>query len=52
MKDDIREELVEDVVEKPPLVEVAHDFADCANNDFEHDFEKVQEAIKILSETD
>ena len=40
------------MIRKPPLVEVAHDFADRANNDYEHDFEKVQEAIKILSETD
>ena len=48
MKDNVREELGEDVVEKQPLLEVPHDFADRANNDYEHDFERVQEAVKIL----
>ena len=48
----IREEVVEGAVEKPPLVEVPHDFADRANNDYEHDFEKTKEAEKLLSERD
>ena len=34
------------------LVEVPHDFADRANNDYEHDFEKTKEAEKLLSERD
>ena len=34
------------------LIEVPHDFADRANNDYEHDFEKTKEAEKLLSETD
>ena len=51
-KDDIREEVVESEVERPPLVEIPHDFADRANNDYSHDFEKVNEAEKILRETD
>ena len=51
-KEAIREEVVLDVVEKPPLVEVPHDFADRANNDYEHDFEKTKEAEKLLSERD
>ena len=32
------------------LIEVPHDFADRANNDYEHDFEKTKEAEKLLSE--
>ena len=51
-KEAIREEVVEGAVEKPPLVEVPHDFADRANNDYEHDFEKTKEAEKLLSERD
>ena len=51
-KEAIREEVVLDVVEKPPLVEDPHDFADRANNDYEHDFEKTKEAEKLLSERD
>ena len=51
-KDDIREEVLDGAVEKPPQVQVPHDFADCANNDYFHDFEKVREAEKILRETD
>ena len=34
------------------LIEVPHDFADRANNDYEHDFEKTKEAEKLLSERD
>ena len=49
-KETIREELFESVVEKPPFLEVPHDFEDRANNDYEHDFEKTKEAEKILSE--
>ena len=49
-KEAIREELFESVVEKPPFLEVPHDFEDRANNDYEHDFEKTKEAEKILSE--
>ena len=51
-KEAIREEVVEGVVEKQPLVEVPHDFADRANNDYEHDVEKTKEAEKLLSERD
>ena len=51
-KEAIREEVVEGAVEKPPLVEVPHDFADRANNDYEHDIEKTKEAEKLLSERD
>ena len=53
-KEAIREEVVEDVVEKPSfkLVEVPHDFEDRANNDYDHDFEKTKEAEKLLSERD
>ena len=51
-KETIREEVVEDVVEKPSLVEDPHDFEDRANNDYEHDFEKTEEAEKLLSERD
>ena len=40
MKDNVREELVEDVVEKQPLLEVPHDFADRANNDYEMTLER------------
>ena len=43
-KEAIREELFESVVEKPPFLEVPHDFEDRANNDYEHDFEKTKEA--------
>ena len=49
-KEAIREELFEGVVEKPPFLEVPHDFEDRANNDYEHDFEKTKQAEKILSE--
>ena len=49
-KEAIREDLFEGVVEKPPFLEVPHDFEDRANNDYEHDFEKTKEAEKILSE--
>ena len=45
-----KEDLFEEVVEKPPILEVPHDFEDRANNDYEHDFEKTKEAEKILSE--
>ena len=51
-KDDLREEVLDGAVEKPPRVQVPHDFADRANNDYSHDFEKVKEAEKILRETD
>ena len=51
-KDDIREEVLDGAVEKPPQVQVPHDFEDRANNDYFHDFEKVKEAEKILRETD
>ena len=51
-KEAIREEVVDGAVEKPPLMEVPHDFADRANNDYEHDFEKTKEAEKLLSERD
>ena len=51
-KEAIREELAEGEVEKPPLLEVPHDFADRANNDYEHDFEKTKEAEKLLSGRD
>ena len=51
-KDDLREEVLDGAVEKPPQVQVPHDFADRANNDYFHDFEKVKEAEKILRETD
>ena len=49
-KEAIKEDLFEGVVEKPPFLEVPHDFEDRANNDYEHDFEKTKEAEKILSE--
>ena len=49
-KEAIREDLFEGVVEKPPFLEVPHDFEDRANNDYEHDFEKTKEAEKLLSE--
>ena len=52
VKDDVREEVVQEAVEKLPLVEVPHDFANRANSDYEHDFEKTKEAEKLLSETD
>ena len=52
VKEDVREEIGEEVVEKRPRVEVPHDFEDRANNDYEHDFEKTKEAEKLLSETD
>ena len=52
VKDDVREEIVQEAVEKLPLVEVPHDFENRANNDYEHDFEKTKEAEKLLSETD
>ena len=52
VKEDIREEIGEEVVEKRPRVEVPHDFEDRVNNDYEHDFEKTKEAEKLLSETD
>ena len=51
-KDDFREEVLDGEVEKPPKVQVPHDFEDRANNDYFHDFEKVKEAEKILRETD
>ena len=51
-KDDFREEVLDGEVEKPPRVQVPYDFADRANNDYFHDFEKVKEAEKILRETD
>ena len=49
-KEAIKEDLFEGVVEKPPFLEVPHDFEDRVNNDYEHDFEKTKEAEKILSE--
>ena len=49
-KEAIKEDLFEGVVEKPPFLEVPHDFGDRANNDYEHDFEKTKQAEKILSE--
>ena len=52
VKDDFREEVLDGAVEKPPRVQVPHDFEDRANNDYFHDFEKVKEAEKILRETD
>ena len=51
-KDDLREEVLDGAVEKPPQVQVPHDFEDRANNDYFHYFEKVKEAEKILRETD
>ena len=54
VKEVIREEVSEDVVEKPSFLEVPHDFADRATNDYnaENDIEKIKEAEKILRETD
>ena len=51
-KEDVREEVLEEVVVKRPLLKVPPDFEDRANNDYYHDFEKVKEAEKILAETD
>ena len=51
-KEDVREEVLEEVVEKQSFIEVPPDFEDRANNDYDHDFEKVKEAEKILAETD
>ena len=52
VKEDVREEVLEEAVEKRSLSEVPPDFEDRANNDYYHDFEKVKEAEKILAETD
>ena len=51
-KEEVREEVLEEVVEKRSLLKVPPDFEDRANNDYYHDFEKVKEAEKILAETD
>ena len=51
--DDVREEVSEEeVVEKRHLIAVPPDFEDRANNDYDHDLEKVDKVVKILGETD
>ena len=45
-------EIIEEEVGKLPRLQVPHDFEDRANNDYFHDFEKVKEAQKIMSEAD
>ena len=52
VKDNFREEIDEEVVEKRPRVDVPCDFEDRSNSDYEHDFEKTKEAEKLLRETD
>ena len=52
VKDDIREDVGEEVVEEHLQVVVPPDFEDRANNDYHHDLKKVDEAMKILGKTD
>ena len=60
VKDNVREDVGEEVVEEHPqvvvppdqLVWVPPDFEDRANNDYDYDLEKVDEAVKILGKTD
>ena len=52
VKDNAREDVVEEVVEEHPQEVVPPDFEDRANNDYYHDLEKVDKVVKILGETD
>ena len=52
VREEVGVEVIEEEVAKLPRVQVPHDWEDRANNGYEHDFERVKEAFKIMSEND
>ena len=50
VREEVRAEVIEEEVVKLPRVQVPHNWEDRANNGYEHDFERVKEAFKIMSE--